>query len=106
MPRYRLVWLEIAEAQYRALSPSARAVVDARLVGLLDAPTGARDTIYERGSDQWSVPLPGVGYLVYAVVADPPTLIVERVMRVDPARLRLFRIILSWAGRRWFWPRA
>ena len=106
MSRYRLVWLEIAEAQYRDLSPAARAEVDARLAGLIDNPTSAKDTIYERRSDQWSVPLPGRASLVYAVVADPPTLIVERVARLDPGRRRLPRIVRSWAGRRWFWPRA
>lgn len=105
MPRYRLVWLEIAEAQYRDLVPPARAQVDLRLAGLLDDPTGAAGTIYERGSDQWSVPLPGRWCLVYAVVADPPTLIVERVTRLGPVRPRVPRRVRSWAGRRWLWPR-
>lgn len=106
MPRYRLVWLEIAEAQYRALAPEARAEVDQRLAGLLEHPTGVKDTIYERRSDQWSIPLPGRACLVYAVVTDPPTLIVERVTRLEPTHLRLPRRLRSWAGRRWFWPRS
>jgi hypothetical protein len=33
MPRYSLVWLEIAEQQYRALAPDLRAEVDRPLVG-------------------------------------------------------------------------
>lgn len=105
MPRYRLVWLEIAEAQYRALTPSARAEVEARLAELCADPTGAKDALYEHRSDQWSVPLPGRGCLVYAVVADPPTLIVERVTHLRRRDLYLPRRVLSWAGRRWLWRR-
>ncbi len=112
MPRYRLVWLEIAEAQYQALSPEARMVVDQRLAGLLDNPSSAKDAIYERRADQWSIPLPGRACLVYAVVTEPATLIVERVVRLAPAHIRVPRALWSvpralraWVGRRWFWPR-
>ena len=105
MPRYRLVWLEIAEAQYHALAPEARAMADRRLTELVHDPTNASDAIYDRRSDQWSIPLTGRECLVYAVVADPATLIVERVTRLEPGRLHLPRIVRSWAGRRWFWPR-
>ena len=106
MPRYRLVWLEIAEAQYQALNPEARAVVDQRLAELVHDPTNAKQAIYERRSDQWSVPVAGGECLVYAVVAAPPTLIVERVTPVASARPRLPRRVRSWAGRRWSWPRS
>ncbi len=106
MPRYRLVWLEIAEAQYQGLPPEARAMVDRRLAGLLHDPTNVKDAIYERGSDQWSVPLDRRECLVYALVTDPATLIVERVTALAPARPRLPRILRSWVGRRWFWPRS
>lgn len=106
MPRYRLVWLEIAEAQYHALGPEARAVVDQRLADLAQDPTSVKGAIYERRSDQWSVPVAGGECLVYAVVADPATLIVERVTRLARARPRLPRRLRSWAGRRWLWPRS
>lgn len=106
VPRYRLVWLEIAETQYQALAPEARAEMDRRFTELLHDPINVRDAIYERGSDQWSIPLAGRKCLVYAVVADPATLTVERVTPLAPARPRLPRILRSWVGRRWFWPRS
>lgn len=106
MTRYRLVWLEIAEAQYNALAPEARMVVDQRLAALAQDPISVRGAIYDRRSDQWSVPVAGAECLVYAVVADPATVIVERVTRLAPARPRLPRALRSWAGRRWLWPRS
>lgn len=103
--RYRLVWLEIAEAQYLALGPEAQALVDQRLAELVWDPTNVSGAIYERRSDQWSVPVAGGGYLVYAVVADPATLIVERVTGLGSVGFGLLRVVRSWAGRRWFWPK-
>lgn len=104
-PRYRLVWLEMAEAQYRRLDPQAQALVDQRLAELGWKPTDVRGVIYDRRSDQWSVPVAGGGCVVYAVVAEPATVIVERVTPLVPARFGLPRVLRSWAGRRWFWPK-
>jgi hypothetical protein len=106
MTRFRLVWLEIAEAQYHALAPEARMVIDQRLAALAQDPMRVKGAIYDRRSDQWSVPVAGGECLVYAVVTDPATLIVERVTRLAPARPRLPRALRSWAGRRWLWPRS
>jgi hypothetical protein len=39
MSPYRLVWLEIAEQQYRGLSAELRELIDARLAHLLEDPT-------------------------------------------------------------------
>lgn len=65
---------------------------------------GARSTNADLISG--NVPVAGGECLVYAVVADPATLIVERVTRLERARPRLPRRLRSWAGRRWLWPRS
>lgn len=79
---YRLVWLEIAEDQYRSLEPELRTVVDRRLGRLLADPTGEPDVVYNQPSDQHSVPLDDHGFLFFAVVVDPPTIIVLRLVQV------------------------
>ena len=66
MPRSRLVWLEIADQQYRELSDATRALVDRGLVQLVENPTADPDADY--------------GLLFYAVVRDPPTVIVLRLV--------------------------
>jgi hypothetical protein len=80
MPRSRLVWLEIADQQYRELSDATRALVDRRLVQLVENPTADPDADYNERSDQWSVPVGTDGLLFYAVVRDPPTVIVLRLV--------------------------
>jgi hypothetical protein len=80
MPRHRSVWLEIADQQYRDLSASVRELVDRRLARLVENPSADRDTVYNERSDQWSVPLGAEGLLFYAVVHDPATVIVLRVI--------------------------
>lgn len=80
MPRYRLIWLEIAEQQYRDLPAELRGPVDQRLTQLVDNPTVDPDAAYSERSDQWSVPIQDQGFLFYAVVANPPTVIVLRLV--------------------------
>ena len=80
MASYRLVWLEIAEDQYRSQGDELRALVDHRLSRLLNDPVGEPDAVYNRRSDQYSVPLGDHGFLFFAVVADPPTVIILRVV--------------------------
>lgn len=82
MSSYRLVWLEIAEAQYHDLPDDLRVIIDRRLGWLLDDPTGQPDAVYNRASDQHSVPLDDHGFLFFAVVADPPTVIVLRLVLI------------------------
>ena len=80
MPRSRLVWLQIASEQYRELSDDLRVVVDHRLAQLVENPAADPDADYNRTSDQWSVPLAEDGLLFYAVVRDPATVIVLRLV--------------------------
>lgn len=80
MPRSRLVWLQIADQRYHDLPESVRGVVDRRLARLLENPTADPDAVYNPSSDQWSVPLGDDGLLFYAVVHDPATVIVLRLI--------------------------
>jgi hypothetical protein len=80
MPRSRLIWLQIADQQYHDLPADVRDVVDRRLAQLVEHPTADRDAVYDSRSDQWSVPLGTTGLLSYAVVPEPPTVIVLRLI--------------------------
>ena len=80
MPRHRLLWLEIAEQQYLDLPAELLGLVDARLTQLMDDPTVDPDAAYNERSDQWSVPVDAHGFLFFAVVTDPPTVIVLRLV--------------------------
>lgn len=54
-----------------------RELVDRRIEQLLGAPTGDRDAVYNQRSDQ-CVPLGDEGFLFYAVVSDPPRVVLLR----------------------------
>lgn len=79
MPPYRLLWLEIAERQYLDMPEGARDLVDERLAQLERDPLALPDAIYDSLSDQWSATAAG-GMVLYAVVAEPPTVIVLRLV--------------------------
>jgi len=81
-PRSRLVWLQIADQQYHDLPEDVRVLVDRRIAQLLENPTVDADAVYNDRSDQWSVPLGERGFLFYAVVRDPATVIVLRLVSV------------------------
>ncbi len=83
MPRYGPIWLQIAEQQYRDLPEEVRDLVDCRLAELLENPTAARDAVYNKRSDQWSVPLGEQGFLFYAVVCNPAKVIVLRLVSFE-----------------------
>jgi hypothetical protein len=72
--------LAIAEVQYRQFPEEFQALVDRRLGWLLEAPTADPAAVYNSHSDQWSVPLGDQGFLFYAVVNEPSTLIVLRLV--------------------------
>jgi hypothetical protein len=55
-------------------------LVDRRLAQLVENPTADPDAVYNPRSDQWSVPLGDAGFLFYAVVRDPATVIVLRLI--------------------------
>ncbi len=82
MPRSRLVWLQIADQQYRDLPEVLHELVDRRIAQLLENPTVDADAVYNERSDQWSVPLGERGFLFYAVVRDPATVILLRLVNV------------------------
>jgi mRNA-degrading endonuclease RelE of RelBE toxin-antitoxin system len=81
MPPYRVLWLEIAERQYLDLPEDTRGLVDERLAQLERDPFGLPDAVYDSSSDQWSAPVGG-GLILYAVVAEPATTILLRVVVV------------------------
>ena len=81
-PRSRLVWLQIADEQYQDLPEDLRELVDRLLARLLENPTVGQDAVYNERSDQWSVPLGERGFLFYAVVREPATVIVLRLVSV------------------------
>lgn len=80
MPRSRLIWLQIAAQQYRDLPGDLQILADRRLAQLIENPTADPDVDYNQTSDQWSVPLGQDGLLFYAVVHDPATVIVLRLV--------------------------
>jgi hypothetical protein len=80
MPRYRPVWLEIAEQQYRNLPDDVRELVDRRLPQLFEYPTASPDAVYNEASDQWSITLGDHGFLFFAMVREPATVIVLRLV--------------------------
>jgi hypothetical protein len=80
VPRFRLVWLEIADRQYRELPEATRVLIDRRLAQLVESPTVDPDADYNERSDQWSVPVGADALLFYAVVREPPTVIVLRLV--------------------------
>ena len=79
-PRSRLVWLQIADLQYHDQPEVLHALVDRRIALLLENPTVDADAVYNERSDQWSVSLGERGFLFYAVVRAPPTVIILRVV--------------------------
>ncbi len=80
MPRYRPGWLEIVEQLYRNLPDDVRDLVDRRLAHLFENPTADPDAVDNDVSDQWSITLGDHGFLFFAVVRDPATLIVLRLV--------------------------
>jgi hypothetical protein len=77
---YRLLWLEIAERQYLDLPDDTRALVDEHLALLESDPAGLPDAIFDSASDQWSAPLGERGLMLNAVVPEPATVIVLRLI--------------------------
>ena len=71
-----MLWLEIAERQYLDLPDDARELVDARLMQLTHAPSRVPDAVYDPTYAQWSVTLGGRGFMMYALVTEPATVIV------------------------------
>jgi hypothetical protein len=80
VPRYRLIWLQIADQQYHELPDGVRALIDRRLAQLVENPTVDPDADDNERSDQWSVPVGADALLFYAVVREPPTVIVLRLV--------------------------
>jgi hypothetical protein len=72
--------LEIADRQYRQLPDATRVLIDRQLAQLVENPTVEPDADYNERFDQWSVPVGADGLLFYAVVREPPTVIVLRLV--------------------------
>ncbi len=77
---FRLLWLEIAERQYLDLPGDTRALVDELLALLESEPAGLPDATYDSASDQWSAPIGEHALMLYAVVHEPATVIVLRLI--------------------------
>ena len=82
MARYRLLWLEIAEQQYFDLDDLTRDMTDRHLTMLELDPHSLAGAVYDAAPDQWTISLGDRGLLLYAVVADPPTVIILRLLLV------------------------
>ena len=80
MPRFRLVWLEIADRQYRELPDATRVLIDRRLARLVENPPSTRTLTTTSAPTKWSVPVGADALLFYAVVREPPTVIVLRLV--------------------------
>ena len=80
MPRYGLIWLETARQQYETLPAGIRELVARRVEQLLEDPIADRDAVYNQRSDQWSVPIADQGFLFYAVIREPPRVILLRLV--------------------------
>ena len=80
MTRYKLIWLQIADQQYHNLTDYLHDLVNHRIAQLLENPTIDPDAVYNERSDQWSVPLEDRGLLFHAVVRDPATVIILRLV--------------------------
>lgn len=80
MPRYRLLWLEVARAHYASLPTPAREQVDARIEQLLENPRTPLGG-YDELTDQWTATYGGgAGLIVYAVVHERETVIILRLV--------------------------
>jgi hypothetical protein len=80
MARHAERWLEIARQQYFDLPERLRVLVDRTVAQLVENPIADADAIHDESSDQWSVPLGDDGFLLYAVVRAPATVIVLRLV--------------------------
>lgn len=81
MPRYGVVWVELAREQYAALAPEVREHVDARIEQLLENPRQQPVSAYDQASDQWTTTYgAGAGLIVYAIVHDRQRLIILRLV--------------------------
>lgn len=77
---YRLLWLELAERQYMDLSDDIRTLVDDHLGRLESDPAALPHASFDAASDQWSAPVEDRGLMLYAVVPEPATVIVLRLI--------------------------
>jgi hypothetical protein len=77
---YTLLWLELAERQYLDLPDDTRALVEERLTLLESDPDDMPDATYNAAVDEWSAPIAERGLMLYAVVSDPATVIVLRLI--------------------------
>lgn len=80
MPRYGLVWLEIAREQYDSLPTEFRELVDVRIEQLLENPRRPAGG-YDERTDQWTTVYgDGAGLIVHAVVHDRQRIIILRLV--------------------------
>jgi len=77
---YRLLWLDIAERQYLDLPGDAGALVDELLDQPASDPGGLPHAIYDSASDHWSAPIGEHRLMLYAVVREPATVILLRLI--------------------------
>ncbi len=80
MPRYGVVWVEVAREHYVGLPATTREQIDARIEQLLENPRQPH-TAYDEATDQWTTTYgAGAGLIVYAVVHDRQRLIILRLV--------------------------
>ena len=80
MPRYGLIWLEIARADYDSLPKHTREQINTRIEQLLENPRRRGDS-YDQATDQWTTTYGGgAGLIVYAVVHARQRVIILRLV--------------------------
>lgn len=81
MPRYGLVWLEIAREHYASLPTTACKQIDARTEQLRENLRQQPRSAYDEATDQWTITYGGgAGLIVYAVVHEHQRLIILRLV--------------------------
>jgi mRNA-degrading endonuclease RelE of RelBE toxin-antitoxin system len=81
MPRYGVVWLEIAREHYASLPAIAREQIDTRIEQLLENLHQQPRSAYDETTDQWTTTYGGgTGLIVYAVVHEHQLLIILRLV--------------------------
>ena len=80
MPRYGVLWVDVAREQYASLPATARQQIDARIEQLLENPRLPRSA-YDASSDQWTATYGGdTGLIVFAAVHERRRLIILRLV--------------------------
>lgn len=81
MPRYGVLWVQLAREQYATLPPAVQDLVDARVGELLEDPRHPPRPGYDQRTDQWTTTYgAGAGLILFAVVDARQRVIILRLV--------------------------